>query len=311
MNRGYTYVDRIRKKHAGLGVVDFYATQYPRATRQEWAVRIEAGQIVLNGRPATADAVLRAGDRLEWRRPPWEEPPVPTDLPAVFEDDDLIVFDKPAGMPVRPGGGFLENTAVHLVRARWPGAADWSPVHCLDRGTSGLLLFGKHRAALSALGEALRVHRVERRYLAVVCGIVERDCEVVTTPIGPVEHPRLGGIAAASPSGKPAETRFRILERNEAAGLTLVEAEPRTGRTHQIRIHAGVLGHPIEGDPFYVAGGGWDAEAAAREGTIPVAGDIGYRLHAWRLSFAHPRTRGMIALECAPPEGFWHMEPPS
>jgi len=313
MNAGYAFNDTVREKFAGMSALEFYVTRYPKSgSRDAWAERIARGQVFLNGQIVHGDTVLRAGDRLVYQRAPWEEPPAPTDLPVVFEDDDLFVVNKPAGLPVLPGGGFLEKTVVRLLRSRSRDLQTITPVHCLDRGTSGLLLLGKNREVLSALGRALQTRKVSRLYLAVLDGLVAEDEFSVSTAIGLALHPRLGRIEAASPSGKPSRTDFRVLDRDPVSGTSLVLATPYTGRTHQIRIHAAVAGHPLSGEPFYVSGGLWDPEAAAQPGPrIPLPGGGGFRLHAWQLTFTHPRTGSTVRLICPPPERFWERPLPA
>jgi 23S rRNA pseudouridine1911/1915/1917 synthase len=305
MNKGYLYRDEVAGECDGLSVLDFYATRYTNASRVEWARRIARGQVRRNGQVVAADAALRAGDRLDYERPPWQEPAVPTDMPVVFEDDDLLAVDKPAGLPVLPAGGFLENTAVWLLRRKRPEAQDWSPVHCLDRGTSGLLLFGKTHEALSALGRDLKERRVKRVYLAVLAGIIERDEFSVGTPIGPEPHPHLGPVHVASESGKAARTDFAVLDRDAESNTSLVRATPHTGRTHQIRIHAAVAGHSLAGERFFVAGGRWDEDAAKPPTGFPRPGEGGFRLHAWRLTLRHPCGGRVVELLCPPPADFW------
>jgi len=305
MNSGYAYYDLIKEPFAGICALDYYTQRYPKFGRGEWQARIARGLVFLNGDVVLPDRVLRAGDRLEYRRPPWEEPAVPTELPVIFEDEDLLVVNKPACLPVLPGGGFLESTVIRLLRRRSAGWKSVSPIHCLDRGTSGLLLLGKNRETRSALGRALQKHRIVRLYLAVLAGRFAEDQLSVATPIGLEQHPRLGPIHVASASGKPAQTDFRVLDRDELTQTTLVQAAPRSGRTHQIRIHAAVVGYPLAGEAFYVTGGRWDAEAAKRADRFPLSGDCGFRLHAWQVTFVHPRGGSPVHLMCPPPMGFW------
>ncbi|MCX8038293.1 MAG: RluA family pseudouridine synthase, partial [Candidatus Sumerlaeia bacterium] len=241
----------------------------------------------------------------EYFRPPWQEPDVPTELPVLFEDEDLLVVNKPAGLPVLPGGGFLEKTVVHLLRTHKAHWQTVSPLHCLDRGTSGLLLLGKSREARSVLGRDFMHHRIGRVYLAVLNGLVEREHFSVGVPIGQEEHPRLGLVEAASARGKTSRTDFEVLARDPVRQSTLVKATPHTGRTHQIRIHAAWAGYPLDGEPFYVRGGKWDPERAAGEGDMPLPGACGFRLHSWQVRLNHPRTRESMRLVCPPPEGFW------
>jgi len=305
MNSGYTYRDVVKERFAGIRILDFYIARYPKHGRDEWLSRFAREQIRLNDQVASPDTVLRAGDRLAYVRPPWEEPSAPTDLPVIFEDDDFLAVNKPAGLPVLPGGGFLENTVIRLLRCCSTNWRSISPVHCLDRGTSGLLLLGKNREALSRLGRALQKRRITRLYLAVLEGLVAADRFTIEAPIDLANHPRLGPIQAAGSGGKPSRTDFRVLDRDETTHTTLVQLAPHTGRTHQLRIHAAVAGHPLAGEPFYVAGGRWDEQAAMRADRIPLPGDCGYRLHAWQLVFAHPRDGSPIQLSWSPPAGFW------
>ena len=305
MNSGYTYHDVVKQRFAGVAILNYYVARYPKFGRAEWLARFACAQIQINDQIASPEIVLRAGDRLAYGRPPWEEPPVPTHLPVVFEDNDLLAINKPAGIPVLPGAGFLQNTVVRLLRSCCDEWRRLSPIHCLDRGTSGLLLLGKNAEVRSALGRALQKRRVIRLYRAVLDGLVAGDEFSIEAPIGLESHPRLGPIHVASPAGKPSRTDFRVLDRDETTRTTLVRAAPHTGRTHQIRIHAAVAGHPLAGEPFYVAGGRWDGEAAARAERIPLPGECGYRLHAWQLELSHPRTGAPVRLICSPPDGLW------
>src|SRR5690606_31211491 len=132
-----------------------------------WRERFEAGELELQGRRASPDDVLRAGDWLVWHRPPWVEPPVPLSFDLLFEDEHLLAVSKPSGLPTLPGGGFLEHTLLALVRARAPEA---SPMHRLGRGTSGLVLFGRTPLAGKALQQQWRGRQVKKLYLALASG---------------------------------------------------------------------------------------------------------------------------------------------
>jgi len=305
MNEGYVYRDVVSRRFDGWTVLEFYCALYPKADRREWESRIERGLVAVNGETARPDTVVHAGDALAYSRPPWREPEVPAEFSVAYEDGDILVVEKPAGLPVLPGGGCLDNTLLRLVRRSSSERRGASPAHCLDRGTSGLVVFGKNRRALSRLGRMLRRRRLTRLYLAVVEGLVEADGWFsATAPIGPVEHPKLGLVYATVEGGKPARTDFVPLARDRPAKRTLVAALPVTGRPHQIRIHAAWMGHPLVGEPFYVEGGRWDERAARAEGRIPLPGDCGYRLHAWFLAFRHPSTGRLVRFVSAPAEDF-------
>ena len=255
------------------------------------AERIAGGQVRLGSAAAAASDRLRAGQLLVWRRPPWEEPPVPLAFAILYRDEHLLAVAKPRGLPSIPNGGFLTHTLLHLVRQGFPGA---TPMHRLGRGTSGLLLFARTPEARRVCSAAWREGRVEKEYRALVTGVPDRPEFWIETSIGLVPHPRLGRVYAAS-SGKdarPARSHVRVLGARE--GNAIVSLTIPTGRPHQIRIHMAAAGHPLVGDPLYVAGG-----APAAEPGLP--GDPGYRLHAHRLSLSHPVTGHRLALECTPP----------
>jgi 23S rRNA pseudouridine1911/1915/1917 synthase len=152
----------------------------------------------------------------------------------------------------------------------------------LGRETSGIVLFSRTQAAGAALQIAWRGHRVEKRYRALGSGIAIQDAFDITAPIGPVPHPWLGTLHAASAKGKPSSSHARVLERRSKS--TLFEVDIDTGRPHQIRIHLAFAGHPLVGDPLYALGG------VPRTDITALPGDGGYFLHAERLAFPHPTT---------------------
>lgn len=291
MNQGFTYTEIIDSRGDGRPVVDYLAGRYAHASRSEWAERIDAGLVLLGEHPATGADELRKGQRLSWLRPPWEEPPVPSAYAVLLEDDDLLAVAKPSGLPTLPGGGYLENTLLALVRRRRPDA---SPIHRLGRGTSGVVLFALTAESGRWLCGALREHQMTKLYRALVQGAPVLDAFTVEVPIGPIAHPSLGSVHAASPAGKTATSHVRVLERRGPESL--VEVHIETGRPHQIRIHMAACGHPLVGDPLYASGGG------LREDRKALPGDEGYLLHALRLTLPHPRTGNRITIECqAPP----------
>ena len=155
MDEGCTYTDRIGPDADGETVARFYAARYRHSSEADWRARAEAGLILRNGLPAGPDDRLRAGDVLRWNRPPWREADVPRDVRVVLADDDVVVVDKPAGLPTIPGGGFVRNTLAAILRERFPGEAP-VPVHRLGRGTSGLVLCARRPSARDALARQFR-----------------------------------------------------------------------------------------------------------------------------------------------------------
>lgn len=287
MNSGHEYRERIGPAEAGRTVIDHLSRRHAHSSEETWLGRIAAGQVLVDGRQAVATDTLRPGQTLTWRRPPWEEPPVPLGYAILFRDVDLLAVAKPAGLPTMPNGGFLDHTLLRLVNSRFPDAA---PAHRLGRGTSGIVLFTRNADARRQVLRQWREGQVEKTYLALITGRPAKQAFTVEVPIGPVSHPRLGEVFAATPDGRPAISRVRVVgERPEG---TLVEVRIPTGRPHQIRIHMAAAGHPLVGDPLFVAGG--------RPGPA-LPGETGYHLHAWRLELVHPRTGKPLALECPPP----------
>ena len=289
MYEGFEYRAIVGPEAAGETVLAHLARSYRHSSEAVWRERIAAGQVSLDEAAATATDLLRPGQSLVWRRPPWEEPPVPLAFAVLHRDAHLLAVAKPRGLPTVPNGGFLTHTLLHVVRTLAPEA---TPVHRLGRGTSGLVLFALTAEARRRLAAAWREGRVLKTYRALVAGVPKEPAFTIDTPIGPVPHPRLGQVHATLARGRAAISHVRVLEACE--GNAIVEVMIPTGRPHQIRIHLAAAGHPLVGDPLYVAGGGIAAEPG-------LPGDPGYWLHAHRLNLAHPETGGPLLLECAPP----------
>lgn len=289
MNAGFSYVEQVGAADAGRSVLEHLARTRRHSTVDEWCRRIEAGEVELDGARAGASDRMRAGQRLVWHRPPWEEPAAPLDFAVVYRDDDVLAVAKPRGLPTMAAGGFHTHTLQWQVRRRFAGAV---AVHRLGRGTSGLVLFARSAAARRGLPRAWAAGAVVRRYRGLVVGRTATRF-TIDAPIGLVPHPRLGSVHAASPAGKAARTHVRTL----AAGddTSLVEIDIETGRPDQIRIHLAAAGHPLVGDPFYGAGGLPRADGRA------LPGDGGYRLHATRLELPHPVTGAPLAIEAPSP----------
>ncbi len=245
----------------------------------------------MDGRPAACDVFLKSGQWLVWRRPPWNEPDVPLFFEVLHEDRELLAVAKPSGLPTVPAGGFLDHTLLALVRKDYPEAV---PIHRLGRGTSGIVLFARTAAARSFLCGAVRRCEMRKTYRALAEGIPSEGNFEIEVPIGPVPHPKLGSVHAASPDGRFALSRVNVLAHRD--GNSILEVEIETGRPHQIRIHLAAAGYPLVGDPLYAAGGGIRNFEA-------LPGDLGYLLHAEGLCLCHPATGAEFAVSCSPPPG--------
>jgi 23S rRNA pseudouridine1911/1915/1917 synthase len=257
----------------------------PRADVQR---AIADGAVLVDGEPRSKSFRLTGGERLEVRVRASE--PLKAEGPAVpvrYEDDHLLVIAKPAGLITHPTerrrSGTLVNRLLGMDVPLSSAGGDLRPgiVHRLDAGTSGLMIVAKTDEAHRALAQAMRRHDVERRYFALVRGRVEHDTFAVDAPLGR----RAERIVVDHSEGRAAETGFEVRER--FARASYVEATPRTGRTHQIRVHLRAIGHPILGDSAY-GGGGDDAQALGLGRPF---------LHSWRLAFDHPVSGELIEFE--------------
>jgi 23S rRNA pseudouridine1911/1915/1917 synthase len=288
MNRGWSYREQVGPGHSGHTVLSYLSVTRRHSTEADWAARIERGEVEVEGHRVHGEAVLHSGQTIVWHRPPWDEGTVPLTYSVIHADESLIVVNKPSGLPTMPAGGFLEHTLLTLVRKWYPEA---SPLHRLGRYTSGLVVFGRTKAAASQLARAWRDREVKKTYRALCEGRAQGRTIEIDAPIGPVTHPRLGTVQAASPSGKPAHSVATVIESRD--DQTLFSVEITTGRPHQIRIHMAFAGHPLAGDPMYAVGGG-----VKNDPGLP--GDGGYFLHAERLEFAHPTTGEQMTVSVTP-----------
>ncbi|MBL7151518.1 MAG: RluA family pseudouridine synthase [Candidatus Omnitrophica bacterium] len=213
-------------------------------------------------------------------------------LEIVYEDQDLAVINKPTGLVVHPAPGNPEHTLVNALLHRFTELSDVNPkrpgiVHRLDKETSGLLVIAKNNFTHLALARQFAAHSIKRKYIALVKGRVEFDENVIELPIG--RHPvkRKDMAVGFGKKTKPALTKYRTLRRD--SGFSLLELEPFTGRTHQLRVHLAFIGHPILGDDKY---------AKFNHGFSRMA------LHAKSLGFIHPRTKRFMEFSCELPEEF-------
>lgn len=297
VNRGWSYREQVGPESAGLTVLAYLTVTRLHSTQEEWAARIDRGEVEVEGTRVRSDEILHAGQTVVWNRPPWDEAPVPTNFDIIHEDATILVVNKPSGLPTMPAGGYLENTLLALMRQRYPEA---SPLHRLGRYTSGLVLFARTRQAASLLARAWRERTVRKTYRTLGLGSTRAEMFVIDVPIGPVPHPILGTVQAACEGGKPSHSVAVVLEQRH--DQTLFSIEITTGRPHQIRIHMAYAGHPLIGDPLYETGGGLKHHPG-------LPGDGGYLLHAEKLQFSHPATgQRMTMIATPPPELQTHEE---
>lgn len=287
----------VTSEEAGQRADSLLARRLEGLTRSAAARLLEEGRVTDRGRPAAKNLRVQPGQVLEVQLPEPEEPEArPQNIPldVVYEDQDVIVVNKPTGMVVHPAPGHPDGTLVNALlyhcgeslsgiggRKR-PGI-----VHRIDRDTSGLIIAAKNDFAHVKLAEQLQDHTLARTYRCIVTGNLREDTGTVNAPIGrcPTDRKKMAVVAG----GRNAVTHWTVLERYP--GVNYVECRLETGRTHQIRVHMAYIGHPILGDTVY-------------GNKKPVPGLQGQCLHAVGLKFIHPRTGELVELTCGLPEEF-------
>ena len=286
-------------EHAGVRL-DAFLSADGALTRSQAARLIAEGRVRVNGKPAAKSARLSGGETVTVDIPQLRETALtPQDIPldVVYEDDDVIVVNKPTGLVVHPAPGHPDGTLVNALLhhcgdslsgiggEKRPGI-----VHRIDRDTSGLIIAAKNDAAHLALSAQLKDHSLSRTYECLVTGNMKQDSGTVDAPIGRSSADRKK--MAVVPTGRRAVTHWEVVARYP--GVTHLRCRLETGRTHQIRVHMAYIGHPILGDTVY--------------GTKkPVPGLTGQCLHATGLRFVHPRTGEPVELHCPLPPEFTAM----
>jgi len=287
----------IPPEHAGLRLDAALARLFPEHSRSRLQAWMKQGRVTVDGMAADAKRKMWGGERVEVdaAADPAESihRPEAIALTVVYEDDHLLVIDKPAGLVVHPGSGNWSGTMMNALLHHAPQLAEIPRagiVHRLDKDTSGLLVVAKTLAAQTDLVRQLQARSVKRCYLALAHGAVTGE-GVVDAPIG--RHPVQRTKMAIVPRGREARTHYSVRERFSAA--TLVECRLETGRTHQIRVHLASIGHPLVGDTVY-----------GKRKSVDARLDAFHRqaLHAWRLSLVHPFGGDVMEWEAPLPADF-------
>ena len=288
----------IEEKDSGIRIDRVLTEKMEEYSRSYLQKLLKEQQVSVNHKPAKANYKVQTGDSVCVMVPELKEPDITAEeipLDILYEDDYLLVVNKPKGMVVHPSAGHMEGTLVNAVLAHCEGKLSGingvlrpGIVHRIDRDTTGALLICKDDAAHRDLAEQLKVHNIKRRYRAVVYGNFKEDEGTVEGPIG--RHPTdRKKMAINYKNGKDAVTHYRVLER--FGNTTYIECRLETGRTHQIRVHMSSIGHPLLGDEVY----------GDKKNAYHLQGQA---LHAMILGFVHPHTGEYMEFEAPLPEYF-------
>jgi len=281
---------------AKLRLDQFLAKRLPEYSRSRLQQLIRTGFVRVNERATRPRQIVRIGDKIDLLEPPLEKIeilPEPIPLDVLFEDDDLIVINKPAGLTVHPGAGQREHTLVNALLSYCTmlsgigGKERPGIVHRLDKETSGCLVVAKNDIAHRELSKQFATRTVEKIYLALVAGKLRKPAGIIDEKIGrhPVHRQRM---SVSARHGRAAKTDYRVIRSSDQASL--IECRLHSGRTHQIRVHLHHLGHPVLGDKIY-------APRFAKNFPRQM-------LHAWKLGFRHPRTGEWKNFEAPLPSDF-------
>lgn len=283
--------------------LDLYVCEVSGSTRSGAQVLIDTGCVLVNGKPENKNYRIRLGDEIEINLPePKELEVLPENIPLniVYEDDSIVVINKPSGMVVHPANGNESGTLVNALLYHCKdslsginGVIRPGIVHRIDKDTSGLLVVAKTDEAHIFLSSLLKEHGIKRVYHAILVGHLRETEGTVNAPIArhPVDRKKMAVVRG----GKEAVTHYTVL--SEYPSFTYAKMELETGRTHQIRVHMSHIGHPIIGDTVY--GGG--KTPFEKSNSILLDGQI---LHAKELSFPHPKTKEILHFECELPDNF-------
>lgn len=287
-----------RKEADGCRIDKWLADEgdWSRAQVQRW---IKDGQVMASGQKAKANDKMNEGDKVHVHIPDLASTAVAPEaisLDIIFEDEDVIVVNKPQGMVVHPAPGHTSGTLVNALLSHCDTLSDINGaerpgiVHRIDKDTSGLLMAAKNNAAHEDLAQQLQNKTVSRTYKAIVHGVIAHDQGTIDAPIGRDEKDRKK-MAVTRKNSKHAVTAFTVLQRFRQ--YTYVACQLKTGRTHQIRVHMKYIGHPVAGDPKY-----------GPNKTLPLQGQA---LHAAILAFDHPKTGERLQFEAQLPAAMAHL----
>ena len=267
-------------------------TEYSRSLIQDMLVH---NNILVNNRYVKPSYIVKEGDNIEIKDGYIKEidiKPTEMNLDIVYEDDDIIVVNKPSGLVVHPGSGNIDNTLVNGLMYKNIKLSDINGeerpgiVHRIDKDTSGLLLVAKNNKTHEILSDYFKNKKVKREYIALLCGEFPHDSATIDAPIGRSTKDRKK-MAVTDKNSKEAITELKVLKRYK--GYTLVSCILKTGRTHQIRVHTSYIGYPIYNDPVY---------------NTKKSTEFGQFLHSYKMDFIHPITKKEMHFECPLPKEF-------
>ncbi len=303
------FIIHVDRAHAGIRLDALIAAEIDDCSRSFAATLIRKGSVQVDGTPRKPAYAVKTGETIcgtidAPEAPVFKAENIPLDI--LYEDAELIFLNKPAGMVVHPSPGHPSGTLVNALMHHCPDLAGISGslrpgiVHRLDKDTSGVMVAAKNNRSMHALSEQFKNRDVRKRYLTLIFGLPQKDSGSINRPIGrhPTERKRM---SVTSRSPRAALTHWQMRERFN--GVSLLEVDIRTGRTHQIRVHCQSIGHPIVGDPIYCSRGSRKMLAAYHGRVFDIISPLKRQmLHAWKLRICHPLNGRQITVEAPLPQ---------
>jgi len=280
-----TYKLSVKKCFDGMTILDFYSQAMPNISREVWEEKIVLGNLTLEGKPVKLDQIVRAGQITQHNTSqPIIEPPINTNIELIEWNNDFIVLNKPAPLPMHPSGRFEHNTLLEILKNTFP-KEDFKLVHRIDANTTGIIVIAKNKETANDLIAQFKNQTIQKEYLALVEGIVPTETFTLNKSIG--KEITASGGRKVNKSGEVASTTCKVLKKYPKKNQTLLSVIPQTGKTNQIRIHLANIGFPIIGDI------GYKDKTYFENNPLTYNEDCLF-LHASKISFSHKNTRQTI-----------------
>lgn len=289
------YSSKVPEYCSATNVTAYLSTRFTYLTETAWSELVQEGRISCNGNICEMATIVRPGDSISCDLPDFKTPVVNLDYDIIYEDEWLLAINKPPGLRVHSSGKFINaNLIYHLRHLHQPPYPEANLINRLDADTSGLVLLARDKGILSQLMRQFAQGQVVKEYLAVVAGRPSPADGMIDLPIGPVPDARVPRFAIDLIEGKPAVTRYRTV-RHLTDHYTLLELQPETGRTHQLRVHLAAIGHPLAGDALYTMNDNDYLDWRINKPASPISLRR-QALHSHRLHFTHPVHQTLCTL---------------